>query len=115
MSARRPIVEALGIVNRFGSQLVHDHLDMEVRENEVFGIVGGSGTGKSVLMRSIIGLQTPNAGEVTVFGEQMLGRDEADAQVMARAWRYVAYRDAPPSGPLLVVTVERWSGWASTA
>jgi phospholipid/cholesterol/gamma-HCH transport system ATP-binding protein len=71
MAAHRPIVEALGIVNRFGSQLVHDHLDMEVLENEVFGIVGGSGTGKSVLLRTILGLQRPQAGTIRLAGNDI--------------------------------------------
>ena len=64
------MVEALGIVNRFGAQVVHDHLDMEVLENEVFGIVGGSGTGKSVLLRTILGLQRPQAGNVRLEGQR---------------------------------------------
>ena len=52
---RYPVIEVRGLVNRFGSQLVHDGLDMEVGQDEVFGIVGGSGSGKSVLLRSILG------------------------------------------------------------
>ena len=50
------MVEVRGLVNRFGEQVVHDGLDMDVREDEIFGIVGGSGTGKSVLLRTILGL-----------------------------------------------------------
>ena len=46
-----PVIRVRGLRNRFGSQLVHDGLDMEVRQNEIFGVVGGSGTGKSVLLR----------------------------------------------------------------
>jgi phospholipid/cholesterol/gamma-HCH transport system ATP-binding protein len=65
-----PLIEVRGLVNRFGAQVVHDHLDMTVEPGEVFGIVGGSGSGKSVLLRSILGLQRPQAGEV-----RMLGRD----------------------------------------
>jgi phospholipid/cholesterol/gamma-HCH transport system ATP-binding protein len=65
-----PLIEVRGLVNRFGAQVVHDHLDMTVEQGEVFGIVGGSGSGKSVLLRSILGLQRPRAGEV-----RMLGRD----------------------------------------
>ena len=57
-----PVVEVQGLVNRFGTQLVHDGLDMEVHADEVFGIVGGSGTGKSVLLRTILGLQRPAGG-----------------------------------------------------
>ena len=82
---RRPIGGARGRhqrarpSKRFGEQVVHEDLDLEVRRGEIFGVVGGSGTGKSVLMRSIIGLQRPDAGEVDVFGEPMLDRDEERA------------------------------------
>ena len=63
-----PIVRVRGLVNRFGDQLVHDGVDLDVRAGEILGVVGGSGTGKSVLMRSIIGLHTPDAGEIEVLG-----------------------------------------------
>jgi phospholipid/cholesterol/gamma-HCH transport system ATP-binding protein len=66
-----PILEVQGLVNRFGSQVVHNGLDMEVREDEVFGIVGGSGTGKSVLLRSILGLQRPQEGTIRVEGRDI--------------------------------------------
>ena len=66
-----PVVEVRGLVNRFGDQLVHDGLDMEVYRDEVFGIVGGSGSGKSVLLRTILGLQRPEAGVVRIFGEDI--------------------------------------------
>lgn len=72
------MVEALGIVNRFGSQVVHDHLDMEVRENEVFGIVGGSGTGKSVLLRTVLGLRRPQAGIVRLEGRDLTQLPESE-------------------------------------
>ena len=64
-------VEARGIVNRFGAQVVHDHLDLEVRSGEAFGIVGGSGSGKSVLLRTVLGLHRPNEGEVRMFGTEI--------------------------------------------
>ncbi len=75
------MVEALGIVNRFGEQIVHDHLDMIVVENEVFGIVGGSGTGKSVLLRTILGLQRPQEGTIRLEGRDItqLGEEELRA------------------------------------
>lgn len=66
-----PVIEVRGLVNRFGPQVVHDGLDMTVRRREVFGIVGGSGSGKSVLLRSILGLQRPQAGEVRVLGRDL--------------------------------------------
>jgi len=77
MTVRSPLVEVRGLVNRFGSQLVHDGLDMEVREDEVFGIVGGSGSGKSVLLRSILGLQQPEAGTVRIQGQDITRLTEA--------------------------------------
>jgi len=70
-------VEVRGLVNRFGQQLVHDGLDMQVRRGEVFGIVGGSGAGKSVLLRSILGLRRPQAGQVLVNGADMAQLDGA--------------------------------------
>ncbi|WP_435203004.1 ABC transporter ATP-binding protein [Qipengyuania sp. 902] len=72
-----------GLVNRFGSQTVHDGLDLKVRRGEILGVVGGSGTGKSVLMRSIIGLQPPTEGEVKVFGKSMTEGDP-DAEIGVR-------------------------------
>lgn len=66
-----PLIEVRGLVNRFGAQVVHDGLDMTVRHGEVFGIVGGSGSGKSVLLRTILGLQRPKAGEVRLLGRDL--------------------------------------------
>jgi phospholipid/cholesterol/gamma-HCH transport system ATP-binding protein len=65
------VIEVRGLVNRFGAQIVHDGLDMTVERGEVFGIVGGSGSGKSVLLRSILGLQRPQAGVVRLFGRDI--------------------------------------------
>jgi phospholipid/cholesterol/gamma-HCH transport system ATP-binding protein len=73
-----PIIRVRGLVNRFGSQVVHDGLDLDVRRGEILGVVGGSGSGKSVLMRSIIGLRRPDAGEIEVMGTDALSEDPAD-------------------------------------
>jgi phospholipid/cholesterol/gamma-HCH transport system ATP-binding protein len=73
-----PLIEVRGLVNRFGSQVVHDHLDMTVEQGEVFGIVGGSGSGKSVLLRSILGLQRPRAGQVTMLGRDLTQMSTAE-------------------------------------
>ena len=82
-----PIISIRGLRNSFGDdQVVHDGLDLEVRRGEILGVVGGSGTGKSVLMRSIIGLQTPDTGEIEVLGENMIGRDEDEAKNIRRRW-----------------------------
>lgn len=72
-----PILEVIGLVNRFGPQTVHEGLNMEVREDEVFGIVGGSGTGKSVLLRSILGLQRPQAGVIRIEGRDITKMTES--------------------------------------
>lgn len=72
------VIEVRGLVNRFGAQLVHDKLDMEVRQGEIFGIVGGSGSGKSVLLRSILGLQRPQSGTVRLNGSDITQIAEAD-------------------------------------
>ncbi|MBT6137935.1 MAG: ATP-binding cassette domain-containing protein [Rhodospirillaceae bacterium] len=67
-----PAIRIRGLVNRFGDQVVHDGLDLDVRRGEVLGVVGGSGTGKSVLLRAIIGLQRPAAGEIELLGEPIV-------------------------------------------
>jgi phospholipid/cholesterol/gamma-HCH transport system ATP-binding protein len=82
----KPVITVRGLRNSFGEQVVHDGLDLTVCRGEILGVVGGSGTGKSVLLRSIIGLQTPDAGEVEVLGENMIGRDEDEAKNIRRRW-----------------------------
>src|SRR4249919_4090494 len=66
--------------------MIFDDLYLDVRSGESLGVVGGSGTGKSVLMRSIIGLQKPDAGEVEVLGENMIDRAEDEAKNIRRRW-----------------------------
>ncbi|MDG9926983.1 MULTISPECIES: ABC transporter ATP-binding protein [Pseudomonas] len=66
------LVEVRGLRNQFGAQVVHQDLDLDIRRGEVLGVVGGSGTGKSVLLRSIVGLLRPAAGSIRVFGESLL-------------------------------------------
>ena len=86
MSERDTVISIRGLRNSFGEQVIHEGLDLEVRRGEILGVVGGSGTGKSVLMRSIIGLQTPDAGEIHVLGENMIGREEDEAKNIRRRW-----------------------------
>jgi len=83
---KEPVITIRGLRNSFGEQVIHDGLDLDVRRGEILGVVGGSGTGKSVLMRSIIGLQTPEAGEVEVLGENMVGRNDDAAKNIRRRW-----------------------------
>ena len=81
-----PVISVRGIVNRFGHQVVHDGLDMEVMPGEVFGIVGGSGTGKSVLLRTMLGLQHPAAGTVTIEGRAITAPPPRQLQEIKRRY-----------------------------
>ncbi len=72
-----------GLTNAFGDAVIHENLDLDVRRGEILGVVGGSGTGKSVLMRSIIGLQVPQAGTIEVFGDDIMD-DDPDEDIGAR-------------------------------
>lgn len=62
------VIRVTGLRTQFGTQVIHDGLEFSVRRGEVLGVVGGSGTGKSVLMRIILGLITPRMGEIEVLG-----------------------------------------------
>lgn len=86
MSERESLIRVRGLKNQFGDQVIHENLDLDVRRGEILGVVGGSGTGKSVLMRSIIGLQTPAAGTIEVFGENTIGREETEATEIRKKW-----------------------------
>ena len=79
-------VRVRGLVNRFGEQTIHDDLDLDLKRGEILGVVGGSGTGKSVLMRSIIGLQQPNEGEIEVFGQSMTSAEPDEALGVRNRW-----------------------------
>jgi phospholipid/cholesterol/gamma-HCH transport system ATP-binding protein len=81
-----PVIRVHGIVSRFGRQIVHDGLDMQVRPNEIFGVVGGSGTGKSVLLRTILGLRDPQAGTVEVYGRDIHRLSGPERLAMVRSY-----------------------------
>lgn len=70
------VISVRGLRNQFGAQVVHDNLDLDVWRGEVLGVVGGSGTGKSVLLRTIVGLIRPQAGSVHLFGMDTLAATE---------------------------------------
>jgi len=90
----QPVIEVQGIVNRFGTQVVHDGLDMQVMDGEVFGIVGGSGTGKSVLLRTILGLQRPRAGRVSLYGRDITSLTESELREVKRHYGVTFQRGA---------------------
>ncbi len=80
------IIKVRGLVNAFGDNVIHDGLDLDVKRGEVIGIIGGSGTGKSVLLRSIVGLKKPDAGTVEVFGIDLSTLSDDDRRVQERRW-----------------------------
>jgi phospholipid/cholesterol/gamma-HCH transport system ATP-binding protein len=80
------VVEIRGLVNRFGDQVLHDGLDLDIRRGEVLGVVGGSGTGKSVLMRTIIGLNPPAEGDIRVLGHLTRELDDQALRRLQTRW-----------------------------
>lgn len=78
----RVILEVRGIVNRFGTQVVHNGLSMQVYAEDVFGVVGGSGAGKSVLLRTILGLQHPQEGTVLIGGRNLAQLTDAELRAV---------------------------------
>lgn len=85
INSRETVIEARGICNRFGTQSVHEQLDLDLYRGEILAVVGGSGSGKSVLLRSIVGLRRPNEGQVKVFGQDLTDvSDEQRSQVERR-------------------------------
>mgnify|MGYP003671667825 FL=1 len=79
------VIRIRGLRTKFGPNVIHDGLDLDVARGEVMGIVGGSGTGKSVLLRTIIGLNAPAAGEIEIFDQAVTNAtDEARRAIQRR-------------------------------
>jgi phospholipid/cholesterol/gamma-HCH transport system ATP-binding protein len=100
------VLQVSGLVNRFGTQVVHDGLDMEVCADEVFGIVGGSGAGKSVLLRSILGLQRPLAGVVRIDGGDITQMSEAQLRAVKARYGVTFQQGALYSGLTVLQNVQ---------
>ena len=82
---RQAAIRVRGLLTELGGRILHNHLDLDVFRGEVLGVVGGSGSGKSILLRSIIGLQQPAAGEIKILGKNMADLDgEALIQMQIR-------------------------------
>jgi phospholipid/cholesterol/gamma-HCH transport system ATP-binding protein len=83
---RHPVIRVQGLVTRIGDRVLHDHIHLDVYQSEVLGVVGGSGSGKSVLLRSIIGLQQPSEGRIEVLGQNVAELDGDDLVRMQIRW-----------------------------
>jgi phospholipid/cholesterol/gamma-HCH transport system ATP-binding protein len=86
------VIRIRGLVTQLGERVLHDHIDLDVLRGEILGVVGGSGTGKSVLLRSIIGLQQPSKGSIEVLGEN-IGELEGDKLVRLQIRWGVLFQD----------------------
>jgi phospholipid/cholesterol/gamma-HCH transport system ATP-binding protein len=84
MASTEPVVELHGVVTRFGNKLIHDGISFTLQRGTLVALIGGSGTGKSVLLREIVGLQRPSAGRVTLFGSDLWQAGPAEASAVRR-------------------------------
>jgi phospholipid/cholesterol/gamma-HCH transport system ATP-binding protein len=76
--SEEPVIRVRGLVTRFGAATIHDGLDLDVRRGEILAIVGGSGSGKSVLLRTILGLKAPDGGTVELLGKRLAELEESE-------------------------------------
>jgi len=79
-----PIIEVRDLVTRYGEKVVHDGVNFDVNRGEVFAIVGGSGSGKSTIMRQIVMLNQPTSGSIKVFGEEVTKLDDIEGLPLRR-------------------------------
>ena len=81
---REAVIQVRGLLSQFGERVIHQDLDLDVMRGEVLGVVGGSGTGKTVLLNSIIGLKEPEGGEVSLFGQDRSAMTKQEAAAVER-------------------------------
>ena len=86
MTKKNAVIKVRDLEVGFGDQTVLDHLDLDVREGEILGVVGGSGAGKSVLLRTIIGLVPKRRGSIEVLGVDLTKANEAERRALERRW-----------------------------
>jgi phospholipid/cholesterol/gamma-HCH transport system ATP-binding protein len=99
-------VRVRGLVTGFGDHVLHDQLDLDVARGEILGLVGGSGSGKSVLMRTIIGLNPARAGSVSIFGQDALAADPEAQRRLRRQWGVLFQEGALFSGLTVAENIE---------
>jgi phospholipid/cholesterol/gamma-HCH transport system ATP-binding protein len=92
------LIELKNVTNQFGSQVVHDHVSLTLNENETLGLVGGSGSGKSVLLRTMLGLNRPRTGKVLVEGKDLYARPDQERLDIQKKWGVLFQNGALFSG-----------------
>jgi phospholipid/cholesterol/gamma-HCH transport system ATP-binding protein len=81
-----PIIEIQGLKNRLGGNWVHTDVNLTVKKREILAIIGGSGSGKTTILRSLLMLLKPTAGSVKVFGEDLSALNSKEANALRRRW-----------------------------
>ena len=81
-----PMIEVTGLKNNLGGQWVHKDINFTVNKGEIFAIIGGSGSGKTTILRSLLMLMQPTAGEIRVFGQDILRINEDQANKIRQRW-----------------------------
>lgn len=94
----KPIIEIKGLKNYLGGQWVHSDVNLTIEKGEILAIIGGSGSGKTTILRSILMLQKPTAGRILVFGKDIQTLDETEADAMRRRWGMLFQHSALFSG-----------------
>lgn len=89
-----PVIEIKGLVSRFGEHVIHEGLNLTITEGEIVGVVGGSGSGKSVLLNTILGLKTIDEGIIEIFGVDMAAANRAERRSVDRRWGVLFQRGA---------------------
>jgi phospholipid/cholesterol/gamma-HCH transport system ATP-binding protein len=92
------LIELKSVTNRFGEETVHDSVNLAIMENETLGLVGGSGSGKSVLLRTMIGLNAPQDGEVLADGTDLYKLSPEERLNIQRRWGVLFQNGALFSG-----------------
>lgn len=100
-------IDVRGLCTRFGTQRVHDGVDLQVRRNEILAIIGGSGSGKSTLLREMVLLHRPDAGSIRVFGQDLQTLDRKQANALRRRWG-VMFQKGGLFGSLTVAENVAW-------
>ncbi len=80
------IIEVSNVVTRFGDNVVHDGVSLSVHQGEIYGLLGGSGSGKSTLLKEMIMLLHPQAGEISIFGQNLMQISHQDAAILSHQW-----------------------------